>query len=223
MATTSSDIFEIDSSFSEERTVSESQDSTSSSKTAKENLPDFELPPPFAYVFKNDLFTRTLLPIDLPRPRKMVLACTTLVFPFFLFNLIIFINFFKGATLNQQLTFIIFKHRIANDITKENTLILHITKEANHIVKKVSITFFFFLHLYINISFKESEITDSNTSIFDLQTRKRPRNNTIIDNKLTFEEDEAYSRILNFLVDNNISFNVIGSKSFIDLLKYYNP
>ncbi|KAI8622836.1 hypothetical protein F5Y19DRAFT_468980 [Xylariaceae sp. FL1651] len=44
------------------------------------------------------------------------------------------------------------------------------------------------------------------------------RNNTIDD----FNEDEAYNKILKFIIDNNISFNILDSDSFKDLLNYYN-
>ena len=48
--------------------------------------------------------------------------------------------------------------------------------------------------------------------------RKRARNNTITD----FNEEIAYIKILSFLIENDLSFNVLQLTSFKDLLSYYN-
>ena len=48
--------------------------------------------------------------------------------------------------------------------------------------------------------------------------RKRLQANTIV----KFNEDEAYHKILNFIIENNLSFNILNSESFKDLLSYYN-
>ena len=50
------------------------------------------------------------------------------------------------------------------------------------------------------------------------ESRKRIRQNTITE----FDENEAYTKILTFIVDNNLSFNILNSNSFKDLLNYYN-
>jgi hypothetical protein len=51
-----------------------------------------------------------------------------------------------------------------------------------------------------------------------LENRKRIRNNTITE----FDENEAYTKILTFIIENNLSFNILESESFKDLLNYYN-
>jgi hypothetical protein len=60
----------------------------------------------------------------------------------------------------------------------------------------------------------------SKTDFFNISTdsRKRIRADTIID----FNEENAYIKILNFIVENNLSFNILNSDSFKDLLNYYN-
>jgi hypothetical protein len=55
-------------------------------------------------------------------------------------------------------------------------------------------------------------------STFFTSFNKRPRNNTITD----FKEDEAIQKIITFMLENNLSFNVITSDSFLNLLSYYN-
>ena len=59
-----------------------------------------------------------------------------------------------------------------------------------------------------------STITSTTTDFF----RKRLRTNTMIE----FNEDEAYHKILTFIIENNLSFNILKSESFKDLLNYYN-
>lgn len=56
------------------------------------------------------------------------------------------------------------------------------------------------------------------TDFFNTESRKRTRTNTIIE----FNEDEAYHKLLKFIIDNNLSFNILNSNSFKDLLNYYN-
>jgi hypothetical protein len=58
-----------------------------------------------------------------------------------------------------------------------------------------------------------------------LESRKRLRTSTIIDSNSTnteFNEEEAYNKILNFIISNNLSFNILNSESFTSLLNYYN-
>ena len=57
-----------------------------------------------------------------------------------------------------------------------------------------------------------------NKSLTTTESRKRIRQNTITE----FDENEAYTKILTFLIDNNLSFNILNSDSFKDLLNYYN-
>ncbi len=51
---------------------------------------------------------------------------------------------------------------------------------------------------------------------FNLSNRKRARNN-IIEN---FNENKDYNKILNFIIENNIFFNVLNSNLFKELLNY---
>jgi len=57
-----------------------------------------------------------------------------------------------------------------------------------------------------------------NISLTTTDSRKRARNDTITD----FNDNEAYNKILNFLIENNLSFNILESSTFKDLLSYYN-
>ena len=54
-----------------------------------------------------------------------------------------------------------------------------------------------------------------------LKTCKRLRTSTISD-FTSFNKDKALFKILNFIVDNNLSFNILNSDFFKDLLNYYN-
>ena len=49
----------------------------------------------------------------------------------------------------------------------------------------------------------------------------RPKN-SMNSNNLEFKEDLGYTKILNFFLENNISYNIINSNTFKDLLNYYN-
>ncbi|RKF84124.1 hypothetical protein GcM1_144006 [Golovinomyces cichoracearum] len=48
---------------------------------------------------------------------------------------------------------------------------------------------------------------------------KRARSSTLTD----FTKEEAYNKIITFLIHNNLSFNILNSSFFKDLLCYYNP
>ena len=39
---------------------------------------------------------------------------------------------------------------------------------------------------------------------------------------IEFNDSEAYNKILNFIIENNLSFNTLESATFKDLLNYYN-
>ncbi len=39
---------------------------------------------------------------------------------------------------------------------------------------------------------------------------------------IEFNDNEAYNKILNFIIENNLSFNILESATFKDLLNYYN-
>jgi hypothetical protein len=57
-----------------------------------------------------------------------------------------------------------------------------------------------------------------NTSTNTLESRKRIRQNTITE----FNENDAYTKILTFIVENNLLFNILNTELFKDLLSYYN-
>ena len=68
-----------------------------------------------------------------------------------------------------------------------------------------------------NLVKKTDTISDSSDKS-DFFNRKRLRTATITD----FDQNEAYNKILNFIVSNNLSFNILESDLFKDLLNYYN-
>jgi hypothetical protein len=57
-------------------------------------------------------------------------------------------------------------------------------------------------------------------SLFILPLRKRNRTNTNLND--VFNETEAYNKILNFIINNNLSFNIVDFNSFKSLLSYFN-
>lgn len=60
----------------------------------------------------------------------------------------------------------------------------------------------------------------TNNNIFELSARKRLRTNT---NQEEFDENEFNNKLLNFIIENNLSFNMLNSESTQDLFKYLNP
>ncbi|KAK1762479.1 hypothetical protein QBC33DRAFT_601630, partial [Phialemonium atrogriseum] len=73
---------------------------------------------------------------------------------------------------------------------------------------------------HLNIAYnKESKKTRKvKKSLTTLESQKRIRQNTIT----KFDENKAYTKVLSFIIDNNLSFNILNSESFKDLLNYYN-
>jgi len=59
--------------------------------------------------------------------------------------------------------------------------------------------------------------TDFFTNL-NTDSRKRARNDILIE----FNDNEAYNKILNFIIENNLSFNTFELVTFKDLLNYYN-
>ena len=53
-----------------------------------------------------------------------------------------------------------------------------------------------------------------------MATRKRIRTNTILEDE--FNEDESYNKIIQFIIENNLSLNILNSPSFTNLLTYFN-
>jgi hypothetical protein len=74
-------------------------------------------------------------------------------------------------------------------------------------------------NIYINL-FIESDLQPQPTDFFNTQTRKRARNTTITDITI---EDIIYNKILNFIISNNLSFNILDSESFQDLIGFFKP
>ncbi|KAI0528380.1 hypothetical protein GGR58DRAFT_519093 [Xylaria digitata] len=67
---------------------------------------------------------------------------------------------------------------------------------------------------------KKNQITENPRSFFNLQTRKRPRNNTIFNTNV---EKIINNKILNFIINNDLSFNILNSESFQDLILFFKP
>ncbi len=57
-----------------------------------------------------------------------------------------------------------------------------------------------------------------NISFIIIDNQKRIENDIIID----FNKNDAYNKILNFIIENNLSFNIFELTTFKDLLNYYN-
>ncbi len=152
------------------------------------NQPDFQLGSDKTsniYIFKNGLFTRSLLNIDITKERQILVKCTTC-------------NFQKTACLRRFQASNFAKHYL----NKHPTIAYN--KESEKTRKKKTETSVANL-----IDFFDPRRSES---------RKRNRTNSEMD----FQEDEAYKKILNFIIDNNLSFNILNSESFKDLLNYYN-
>src|SRR6266566_4468106 len=133
------------------------------------------------YIFKNGLFTRSLLNIDINKEREILVKYISCVYK-------------KVDTLNKFQSSNFVKH--------------YRNKHPNIVYNKES-----------EKSLKlKTDIPDKNTLFKQLESRKRNRTNTLID----FNESEAYNKILNFIIQNNLSFNILNSNSFKDLLNYYN-
>jgi len=145
------------------------------------------------YIFKNGLFSRSLLNIDINKEREILISCTICSY-----SKITTIKGFKSSNYVQH-----YKNKHPNIAYNEKTE-KKLIKRANLLTK----TDFF------NIS------TTSDS-------RKRQRTSTIITTSNTefnteFNEEEAYNKILDFIITNNLSFNILNSELFSNLLTYYN-
>ena len=162
----------------------ESDKNTTTYEGSIYNDPNYKLPPNTEspiYIFKNGLFTRSLLNIDINKEREILVQCTSCVYK-------------KVNTLNKFQSSNFVKH--------------YRNKHPNIVYNKES-----------EKSLKlKTDIPDKNTLFKQLESRNRNRTNTLIN----FNESEAYNKILNFIIQNNLSFNILNSNSFKDLLNYYN-
>jgi hypothetical protein len=151
------------------------------------NNEDYELPPDSKsdiYIFKNNLFTRALLPIDITKQREILIKCTTCSY-----SKVEQVHRFQSSNFVKHYRY---KHPlIAYNKESEKTL-------------------------------KLKTQLPSKTDFFTqpLDTRKRTRADTTLVED--FNEEDAYSKILTFIIENNLSFNILNSNSFRDLLNYYN-
>src|SRR6266566_4463937 len=133
------------------------------------------------YIFKNGLFTRSLLNIDINKEREILVKYISCVYK---------------------------KVDILNKFQSSNFVKYYRNKHPN---------------IAYNKEFEKSlklktDIPDKNTLFKQFESRNRNRTNILID----FNESEAYNKILNFIIQNNLSFNILNSNSFKDLLNYYN-
>ena len=60
----------------------------------------------------------------------------------------------------------------------------------------------------------------SQRKFFNLQTRKRPQNATLQDANI---KNIINNKLLSFIINNNLSFNILSSESFQDLIYYLKP
>jgi hypothetical protein len=65
--------------------------------------------------------------------------------------------------------------------------------------------------VYLLTLILENNIVPQKNDFFNLQTRKQPRNYTITDIN---HEDIINNKILSFIINNNLSFNILNSESF---------
>src|SRR6187399_3574182 len=138
------------------------------------------------YIFKNGLFTRSVLNIDVNKEREILISCTTCSYKK--------ITTIKGFQSSNYVQHYRNKHpTIAYNKATEST-----KTKLNNLPSTND---------FFNISFTT-----------DTDSRKRARNNTLTD----FNDNKAYNKILNFIIENNLSFNILNSSTFKDLLSYYN-
>jgi hypothetical protein len=160
-------------------------------KDSRYNQPTYQLPSDkdsLIYIFQNNLFTRSLLPIDYNTERKILIQCTTCSYKK--------VENIKGFQASNFARHYKTKHKqIAYN--KESEKDRQKKTALSNTVNTIRPDFF-------NITSPES--------------RKRTRNNTITE----FDENQAYTKILTFIIENNLSFNILNSEYFKDLLSYYN-
>ncbi|KAH8878501.1 hypothetical protein GQ53DRAFT_123307, partial [Thozetella sp. PMI_491] len=154
-----------------------SQDFTDS----KYNKSNYILSDKNIYIFKNGLFTRTLLPIDLSKEREILVECTTCSF-----KKIEKIPGFQSSNYSRH-----YKNKHSNIAFNKES-------EKTKLIKA-------------SLPPKKAFFNQS-------KAQKRIRSNTIQE----FNKDKALYKVLNFIVENNLSFNILNSASFHDLLNYYN-
>jgi len=144
------------------------------------------------YIFKNGLFTRSVLNIDVNKEREILISCTTCSY-----KKITTIKGFQSSNYVQH-----YKNKHPNIAYNEKT--------ENKLIKRA------------NLPLKTDFFNTTTTS----DSRKRQRTSTIITNNTEFNnefnEEEAYDKILDFIISNNLSFNILNSESFNNLLTYYN-
>ncbi|KAI0544688.1 hypothetical protein F4679DRAFT_576687 [Xylaria curta] len=141
-------------------------------KNSKYNQPNFSLEKDEdsrAYIFKNKLFTRILLPIDLNKKQEVIIKCTLCYYS-------------KKEKIQGFITSNFTKHYIK----KHPTIAYNIETEKTKT--------------------KRLELPGADEFFNLTDNRKRPRINTI----QAFNENDAYEKILNFLIENNISINTFS-------------
>src|SRR5216683_7319813 len=178
------------SSIIEENIVISSNIEENKYKDSKYNKSNYTLPVIEAeriYIFKNKLFTRSLLPINYNKEREIKVVCTLCSY-----NKIVKLSGFQSSNFTIHY--------------RKNHSTIAYNEESENRLKLIKIE---------DISNKSSFF---NNSLNLSDSKKRARTNTINE----FSEDEALFKILNFIIDNNLSFNILNKDSFKELLNYYN-
>jgi hypothetical protein len=97
-------------------------------------------------------------------------------------------------------------------------LIIEILKIIKKEVSNLFIYLFIYLFMYLFIYYLLIiEIELDLLGVFNLNN-----NNRISNSNITFKEEEALNKILLFIIENNLSFRLLDSISFKDLLSYFN-
>jgi hypothetical protein len=98
---------------------------------------------------------------------------------------------------------------------------LHIIKILRKPEVKVSNFLLYNLYkVYLLTLILENDIVPQKNDFFNLQTQKQPRNYTITNIN---HKDIINNKILSFIIDNNLSFNILNSESFQDLIRFFKP
>lgn len=169
------------------------------------------------YIFRHNLFTRHLLPINPNKHREMRVQCTRLV----ILNLLIIIKLIYNFSCNFY-TECKIKGFQASNLSRhyqaKHPAIAYNKKSEK--IRKRSMLFYFYYNYYFTNNFIEADVIPlTNNALFNLnEQNKRVKSSSL----LNFNKEKALNKILIFQIENNISFNAIASNSFNELLSYYN-
>jgi len=149
-------------------------------KDSKYNQPIYQLPSDkdsSIYIFQNNLFIWSLLPLEYNIEWKILIQCTTCLYKK--------IESIKGF-------------QVSNLARHYKTKHIHIAYNKGNEKERQKKT----------ILLNSTKTTKSDFfNIISPESRKRIRNNTITE----FDDNEAYTKILTFIIENNLSFNILNS------------